>query len=665
MLHETQGKQPYCYNRQPHLRDARHSVRPLALSVNLQDRETPQSFVSRLSVRNGCATVQDFCRHMGIKWTDVVTGKGATLQHVGFLVGTSADDLERFAVKTQSYQRYTVNGQALTSWTTRRQDLRLCPACYAEDIQQDCADAAYGRVEWQLSGFRICPRHLLQILTLPASEYPRSPYDFAGRVSDNHQRILAAAENAKPQTQQAVVEPYLIARLTGDSSASWVDRLDLDIACKFIMTLGVVLEFGAHTRPTTLTEAQLAQACGVGLQATGSHIDDLCSTLELIAKRSTTSAKNFHKDFGALSCWLSRVDHSDARYEILLDCLSKFAFDHYPFASGHNLFGRDCSQRKVHNLVSASAEFGVSTSRLRKFLIAKKLPHNTFDIGVAFSAEQYRNELIEFAQCLSTTETAAKLGLSYDGFKRVRQSGKLAARFNLPGMNCCYHPNDIEAFWADILKQATQVSCVPANYECLTSLCRKTRCPVDEILDIVASGKLSSLMYSDRRLGFMGLYADPEEIWDQLTLEPPNGFSKAELKRLLRVNDTTIKFLVNRGFLNSKTINRSHTRRPIGIVSGQSLQKFLQDHVTLGLLASDAGAQAQGVYSQLSCLKVRPLPLPSGVSIIYSRSAFSDCSYVLKSPARHFEHVVQRLYRELRPNATSSSASTIKYAGAE
>ncbi len=658
MLSKTQGKQPYFHNWQLHLPDARHSVRPLALSVSLQKRETPQSFVSRLSVRNGCATVQDFCRHIGIKWIDVVTGNGATLQNVGLLADTRTDDLERYAIKTQGYQRYTVNGQSLTSWTTRRQDLRLCPACYVEDIQQDSADAAYGRVEWQLSGFRICPRHMLPILTLPASEYPRSPYDFAGRVSDNHQRILAAAENAKPQTQQAVVEPYLITRLMGGSSACWIDRLDLDIACKFIMTLGVVLEFGAHTRPTTLTEEQLSQACGVGLQAAGSHIDDLCSTLELIAKRSTTSAKNFHKDFGALSCWLSRVDHSDARYEILLDCLSKFAFDHYPFASGHNLFGRDCAQRKVHNLVSASAEFGITTSRLRKFLTEKKLPHDTFDVGVAIPAEQYRNELTEFAQCLSTTETASKLGLSYDAFKRLRRKGKLAARFNLPGMNCCYHPDDIEAFWADVLKQATQVSCVPANYECLTSLCRKTRCPVDEILDIIASGILSSLAYSDRRLGFTGLYADPEEIWDQLTLEPPNGFTKAELKRLLRVNDTTIKFLVNRGLLNSKTINRSHTRRPIGIVSGQSLQKFLQDHITLGLLASDAGVQAQGVYSQLACLRVRPLPLPSGVSIIYPRSAFSDCNYVLKSPARHFEHVVQRLYRELRPSTVSASPSS-------
>ncbi|WP_422063191.1 TniQ family protein [Shimia sp.] len=158
-------------------------------------------------MRNGCATVQDFCRHMGIKWTDLVAGKGATLQHVGFLVGTSADDLERFAVKTQGYQRYTVNFQALTSWTTRRQNLRLCPACYVEDIPKNCVAASYGRVEWQLREFRICPLHMLQILTLPTSEYPRSPYDFAGRASDYHQRILAAEEEVKPQTQRAVVEP--------------------------------------------------------------------------------------------------------------------------------------------------------------------------------------------------------------------------------------------------------------------------------------------------------------------------------------------------------------------------------------------------------------------------------------------------------------------------
>ncbi|WP_298922418.1 hypothetical protein [uncultured Roseobacter sp.] len=101
MLSKTQGKQPYFHNRRPHLPDARLSVSPLALSVSLQERETPQSFVARLSVRNGCVMVQDFCRHMGIKWIDVVTGKGATLQNVGLLADTRTDDLERYAIKTQ------------------------------------------------------------------------------------------------------------------------------------------------------------------------------------------------------------------------------------------------------------------------------------------------------------------------------------------------------------------------------------------------------------------------------------------------------------------------------------------------------------------------------------------------------------------------------------
>ncbi len=92
-------------------------------------------------------------------------------------------------------------------------------------------------------------------------------------------------------------------------------------------------------------------------------MDELSSTLNLIAERSTTSAKNVRKDFDAMSCRFSRVDHSDARYKILLDCLSKFAFDYYPFASGCNLFGGDRARRNVHNLVSALVVFGITTRR--------------------------------------------------------------------------------------------------------------------------------------------------------------------------------------------------------------------------------------------------------------------------------------------------------------
>src|SRR3546814_17605273 len=53
---------------------------PLRLVIPLGAGESPNSFASRLAMRNGCPTMGDFCLDMGIRFQDIVDGRVPALE---------------------------------------------------------------------------------------------------------------------------------------------------------------------------------------------------------------------------------------------------------------------------------------------------------------------------------------------------------------------------------------------------------------------------------------------------------------------------------------------------------------------------------------------------------------------------------------------------------
>lgn len=623
------------------------SGRILALTVPLYDRETLQSYVSRLTRRNGLEYTQDLCRFFEMRWISLVNGDPASIDALSDLCGVDAKRLGKFAVRLDSHHIYRVNGQVLSSEIAKRYDQRLCPACIAADLSNG-KHRAYGRAEWQLSSFRVCPVHKLNLITLPRAAYPRSPYDFAGRLFDHKASYDPKSLHEAKDGACLEIENYIIQRLEGAVPNRWIDQLDLDVALKFLRATGAVLEHGSDARLSRLSDDELAICEEVAFDAAGRSAADLYDLLEEIAVRSETGRRNFHKDFGAISAWLSRVDHRSPRLAVLLDTLSAFAFAHYPIPVDKAVFGRKRTARKIHRLFSAAREFSVDSPRLKRFLRANDLPQGSIGKGMVFPIDRYGSEIQRFAECLSAKEAAARLGIGYDAFKRLHRSKKLRPQFELPGIAHCYHPSDILELLNQTKRHAKTVSGIPSNYEDLLALCIRTKCPIEELQALVASGKIQSLCSDASDRGFRSIFADPEEVWEALPFDPWTGITKTELKALLRINDSTVKLLVEEGFLEMKTIKRSRHRRAIGMVGIGSLKQFVQSYVTLGLIAADEGVQGQAIYAKLRGLDLIPFTQSPKYSLIYHRSDIADCGFRVRSGNQQFEAMMTRLDNELR-----------------
>ena len=73
------------------------------------------------------------------------------------------------------------------------------------------------------------------------------------------------------------------------------------------------------------------------------------------------------------------------------------------------------------------------------------------------------------------------------------------------------------------------------------------------------------------------------------------------------------------GMIASKEVADPRTRQPLSLVAAEELDRFLDRHLPLGLMAHELGTQARHVAARLDRAEVWPIPLPERCSKIYLR----------------------------------------------
>ena len=69
----------------------------------------------------------------------------------------------------------------------------------------------------------------------------------------------------------------------------------------------------------------------------------------------------------------------------------------------------------------------------------------------------------------------------------------------------------------------------------------------------------------------------------------------------------------------SKEVPDPRSRQPLSLVAAEELDRFLDRHLPLGLMAHELGTQARHVAARLDRAEVWPIPLPERCSKIYLR----------------------------------------------
>lgn len=592
----------------------------LRLTVSPLAGETFQSIITRIAARNGASFAQDFCADMALTWREITRGNPEAVRSLAILANIPMEKMERFAVRSLSHHEHSINGEYLTSATLPRRELTVCPLCLEEDVKKRGALARYCRVEWLVGCYRNCHIHHIPMLALPDAEYPRCQHDFYQRVED-HWRVIVRSASATVSVKHGVeLEKYLAKRLRGKKTNKWCDQLDLDLICRLCEWIGIVLTLGAKACPTHLEAGQMSRAASTGFEALSRGPQTLETAFRAIRDASTSTNPGFQADFGVLSRRLERVDHDDPRYARFLDLLTEFAFANYPYDKGDALFGRSCKSRQIHCINTAAKKHGMNGTRTARLAVALGLGAIEQGQRIRFSAPEYDPILAEFSECITPKQAAIRLGAWKGRIPSLAASGMLLPRFNFPEMMPVYHPDDIDAFLETIERHAIEVSEVPRGYIALTTLGKHAKCQLETIIKVAQEGRLETLCKLKCANGLGALYADLEDLRDQIQKPAPDAFTKRDLQQVLRVNSSTVTFLVQEQMLPATIAPHHRSRRPVALISRQTVEGFLETHATLGMMAYAAKTQAKHVATKLERAGIDPLPLGERNSKIYVRT---------------------------------------------
>ncbi len=91
-----------------------------------------------------------------------------------------------------------------------------------------------------------------------------------------------------------------------------------------------------------------------------------------------------------------------------------------------------------------------------------------------------------------------------------------------------------------------------------------------------------------------------------------NGYTKANLKQLLSINDPAVKFLIESGYLSATASRNPVTRKAAAVVLPKGYALFLDQFIPAKRLAEIHGTTLRSVMAKMRKLGIAPLEIPDG-----------------------------------------------------
>lgn len=617
----------------------------LGLTLPLRPAQTVTSLVSNLAAFNGSQYVQDFAQDMTINWKGLAMGLFEVVDCVSELSGVPREQLDRYrselVLGLDGQKSFRVSGETVSNRQFLRGRLRVCPHCLLADRGNHGQFGPYTRIYWHISSIRTCHQHNTGLVDLPDAEFPRDIHDTFARIRDHWDIIEGAAKSGQTRTPSKF-ERYLVGRLDGKTTDSALEGLPLEIVAKTAEMLGLAITYGPKASFSKSTDDELTKAGATGFAAIAKNGDGINAALRSIQDRSTGSRAGHYTDFGHFARWLERMSHDD-RYEPIRAVYRQYVFRNYPIGQGEIILGEECHKRHLHSFSTITNEFEMDPHRLKSFLggfgfasgkqTGKPSPE---DLGY-FPAEESEARIREVVDVIDRIEAAAYLNLNRPLFDRLRKIGVVQPVATFDGLKGLYKRDHLDRVLARFLDRAEAVDILAGSRLELGVACNKAKVTIEQVVPLILDGTIKWLGKMRGTDGLASLVVDLEEILDLFEGPPLQGYTKQQLKRLLRVNDPTITYLVIERYIRACETRHPRSRRPMSIIPTEAHDAFLERYVTLGILANKVGTQAKHVSSRLEQLKIDPIQLAPRFSKIYERKhlagVMGDSGWITDEPA--------------------------------
>lgn len=599
----------------------------LGLTLPLRPAQTETSLVSNLAAFNGSQYAQDFAQDMVINWKGLAKGLSEEIDHISELSGVPRENLNRYrselVLGLNDHKSFRIAGEVISNRQFLRGRLRVCPQCLMADRKRFGQFGPYTRIYWHISSIRTCHQHHKVLVELPDADFPRDIHDTFARIRD-HWDIIENAAKFGQAREPSKFERYLVGRLDGKTTGNTVDELPFDVVAKTAEMLGLVIGSGPQASFSNSNDEDLAKAGAAGFAAIYKGEDGINTSLRCIQDKSTGTRAGHYTDFGHFARWLERMSHDD-RYEPIRAAYRQYVFRNYPIGEGEIVLGGACPKRHLHSFATITNEFQIDPHRLKSFLggfgfaSGKLAGKPTVEELGYFPAEESEARIREVTDVIGRIEATKFLNVNRPLFDRLRKIGVVQPVATFDGLKGLYKPSHLDEVLSRFNDRAEFIDKFSGSRMDLGVACNKAKVTVEQVIPKILDGSIKWLGKLLGTNGLASLAVDLEEILDLFEGPPLQGYTKQQLKRILRVNDPTITYLVKKRYIRACETRHPRSRRPMSIVPAEAYDAFLECYVTLGILANQIGTQAKHVSSRLEQLKIDPIQLAPRFSKIYER----------------------------------------------
>jgi hypothetical protein len=323
--------------------------------------------------------------------------------------------------------------------------------------------------------------------------------------------------------------------------------------------------------------------------------------------------------FGKFGVWLRRNSELEAFKDIVM-LFQEIAERNLPFSVGEMCFV-PVRHRYMHNLISAGAEYGVTTKRIKKLLVENGLVEDSNEAPSRIyipNNDSLRNILKPASVTLSTTEAQKCLGFGDRVMRNVLANG-LLRRVEVTTEGRVYtriRPEDLLEFQKKMFARAVVTESIPDGYAPLKVICRNYGKSVDQFLSFVSDERISEIVtIEDHQYRPTNLFFSRKEVRRVLRAVRDSAgreagsllitFGKAE--RRLGCMTSTIRMLVETGHLQAVKGHESSFMHRHMFVYSRSLDQFCKDYIAIYQIAKAHGTHPKAASEQLAALCILPV----------------------------------------------------------
>lgn len=595
---------------------------PLPIRTDLRLGETPASYGARIAFLNG-TLLTDFCGNFGIDLIGLANGDFHPLSQLAMLGGVEANEMRRFSVCRLENKQYRIGGQLVETRWILRSTIRFCPQCITEDLADHGEDGGpVGKAYWHMAFLRDCGKHHIPLMDLAPERDWGLQHDFTSRILRNRfdiQDEATVAQSIRPSD----LGRYIEARVVGKAFGGWLDGLELNAATYFCEMLGVLFEFGSDCKVQSLSRVQRNRAGHTGFKIAKQGPERICNALrEDLPTPGLLEMAQGH--LGPLYHWLNRSARQP-EYQPVKDMIRDYILNNFPIGAGEIVLGEEVRTRRVHSLSTFQKDCNMSGYRVRAALVEHGFLSLDAETGFVnepgiFSAPKSEPLMQQLNDGLTRLATSKKLNIPRGQFDAVCEAGLIQPIRGLGDITPHYSLKVADKLFSQMMRDAVPIEHFVQEMVDIPTACRKLVCGAAEIIQLLKDRKIRSLGKIENEHGYMSLRIDVSEVGPLLGGVGVTGYTKADLKYLLGVNDPAIKYLIEAEYILASKARNPRTRKVASVVEQHNLDLFLIKYAPVNELAALFNLHARTIITKLGKLGINKVEMPrGGVGSIYLR----------------------------------------------